>query len=70
MEAEGVDVILPFVNTALGGWPILQGSTWNNATFNFSVLLLKLAEYGNSLIYNAGTKIDEKNSSLQGIRVR
>ncbi|CAF3760157.1 unnamed protein product [Rotaria sp. Silwood1] len=48
IEAEGIDTILSFVNTELGGWPILQGSTWNNATFNFSRILLKLNEYWSS----------------------
>ncbi|CAF1169584.1 unnamed protein product [Rotaria sp. Silwood1] len=68
IEAEGIDTILSFVNTELGGWPILQGSTWNNATFNFSRILLKLNEYWSSVLYNIGTQIDSKNSSFQGIR--
>jgi hypothetical protein len=70
IEADGVNAILSFINTELGGWPILHGSTWNNSTFNFSHLLLKLSEYGNTVIYSVGIRIDEKNSSLQGIRVR
>jgi len=70
IEAEGVDVILPFINTELSGWPILQGSTWDNSTFNLSRLLLKLNEYSNSVIYNVGTQIDPRNSSFRSIRVR
>ncbi len=70
IEAEGPDVYLHFVNTELGGWPILQGSTWDSSTFNFSRLLLKLSEYSFNVIYNAGTQIDEKNSSSRTVRVR
>ena len=65
IEEENVDVILSFINTEFGGWPILQGSTWNNSTFNLSRLLVKLSEYSNSVIYNVGTQIDEKNSSFR-----
>ncbi|CAF2048361.1 unnamed protein product, partial [Rotaria magnacalcarata] len=65
--ADSVDVLLSFVNTELGGWPILKGSTWDDTTFNFSQLLLKLAEYGSDVIYIAGTQIDDRNSSIQAI---
>jgi hypothetical protein len=70
IEADGFNAILSFINTELGGWPILHGSTWNNSTFNFFRLVLKLSEYSSSVIYNSRTQIDEKNSSIQGIRVR
>ena len=63
-------MILSLVNTELGGWPILQGSTWDNSSFNFSHLLLKLNEYSSSIIYNIGTQIDDQNSSLLGIQVK
>ncbi|CAF3834479.1 unnamed protein product [Rotaria magnacalcarata] len=67
--ADSVDVLLSFVNTELGGWPILKGSTWDDTTFNFSQLLLKLAEYGSDVIYIAGTQIDDRNSSIQAILI-
>ncbi len=70
IETDGVDAILSLVNTELGGWPILQGSTWDSSTFNFSHLLLQLNEYNNYIIYKAGTEIDDKNSSITSIRVR
>lgn len=70
IEAEGTDIILSFVNKELGGWPILQGSQWNNITFNFPRVLLKLSEYLNSVFYTIVTRVDEKNSSLVGILVR
>jgi hypothetical protein len=70
IEEENVSVIVPFINTELGGWPILQGSAWNISTFNLSRLLVKLTAYSSSVIYNVGTQIDEKNSSFRSIRVR
>jgi len=70
IEEENVSVILPFIDTELGGWPILQGSAWNSSAFNLSRLLVKLASYSNSVIYNVGTQVDEKNSSFRSIRVR
>ena len=69
IEVDGVDAILAFVNTELGGWPLLQGSAWVNSTFNFSRLLLKLYEYNSNVIYNAGTGIYDMNSSAYIIRV-
>jgi predicted metalloendopeptidase len=69
IETENINVILPFINTELGGWPILQGSEWDSSTFNLSRRLLKLTEYSNSVIFNAGTQIDQQNSSLRSIRV-
>ena len=69
IEAENIDVILPFINTELGGWPILQGLQWDNSTFNLSRILLKLSEYSNSVFFNVGTQIDQQNSSVRSIRI-
>jgi membrane metallo-endopeptidase-like protein 1 len=70
IEMKSVDTILTFINTELGGWPVLQGSTWNNSVFNFSSLLIKLHEYNTNIIYRINTKIDILNSSVHCIRVR
>ena len=70
IERDAVDTLLAFVNTELGGWPLLQGSAWNESTFDFARLLLRLNEQSNHFIFAMGTAIDEKNSSTQGIRVR
>lgn len=67
IDADGTDHILSLINTEFGGWPILQGSSWNNATFNLSNLLLKLRQYNYNIIYRIGTDVDEKNSSLTDI---
>jgi len=70
IEAEGVNTILSLVNTEFGGWPILQGSQWDSAAFNFSQLLVILNKYNTDVIYTASTQIDNKNSSIMAIRVR
>ncbi|CAF1159641.1 unnamed protein product, partial [Rotaria sordida] len=69
IEAEGVNVILSFINTELGGWPVLQGSTWNESTFDFAHLMLKLSQYNNFIIYTIKTVVDEKNSSIRSIQI-
>jgi hypothetical protein len=63
-------VILEFINKELGGWPILQGSTWDESTFDFAHLMLKLSQHNNFILYTVETDIDEKNSSVRSIRVR
>ncbi len=70
IELKSVDEILSFINRELGGWPILEGSTWNHSTFNLSNLLIKLHEYNKGIIYNVNTKVDLINSSIYCIRVR
>jgi predicted metalloendopeptidase len=72
IETEGFAVMLSFINRELGGWPILQGSTWDESTFDLPRLLVKLCEYSDyssSIIFKAGTEIDAKNSSHRSIRV-
>ncbi|CAF4114520.1 unnamed protein product, partial [Adineta steineri] len=69
IESDGVTAILSLVNNEFGGWPILQGSSWNAASFNFSNLLLKLREYSSNIIYSCDTETDEKNSSVYYIQV-
>ncbi|CAF4443018.1 unnamed protein product [Rotaria sp. Silwood2] len=63
-ETDSVDVLLALINKELGGWPILEGATWNNSTFNLSNMLLKIAEYNLNAIYTIITINDEQNSSL------
>ena len=70
IELKSVDEILSFINRELGGWPILEGSTWNHSTFNLSNLLISLHEYNKGIIYNVNTKVDLVNSSIYCIRVR
>ena len=69
IEASGPDALLSILNSELGGWPILRGSSWTSATFNLSRLLVKLREYSQSVIYSSGTSTDDKNSSAYFIQV-
>ncbi|CAF1075040.1 unnamed protein product [Adineta ricciae] len=69
IESAGVDTVLSIIDHELGGWPILQGSSWNETQFNLSHLLVKLREYNNNIIFICVTSTDDKNSSAYYIRV-
>ncbi|UJR32874.1 hypothetical protein I4U23_020335 [Adineta vaga] len=69
IEDEGIDTILSLINTEFGGWPIIQSSSWNNSTFDFFQLLLKLRKYNNDIIFGIGTSIDDKNSTEYDLEV-
>ncbi len=64
-----MNTVLSILDNELGGWPILNGLSWNQTQFNLSHLLFKLREYNNNIIYNCGTATDDKNSSAYYIRV-
>ncbi len=68
IETDGIEPVLSLINE-LGGWPILQGSSWNSSTFNLSNLLLKLRQYNYNIIFRINTDTDEKNSSATNILV-
>ncbi|CAF0766735.1 unnamed protein product [Adineta steineri] len=67
IEMEGVDVIMAMINKELGGWPVLQGLAWDESTFDFDRLMLKLSQYDNYIFYTVNTDVDEKNSSVRSI---
>ncbi|CAF3752104.1 unnamed protein product [Rotaria sp. Silwood1] len=67
IEIDGVELVLPIINTELGGWPILQGASWNVSTFNLSNLLLKLRKYDNGIVFSVATATDQKNASVYDI---
>ena len=69
IELVGIEPVLSLINTEFGGWPILQGSSWNSTTFDLANLLLTLRQYDYNFIFGMGTGIDEKNSSTTYIRV-
>ena len=70
IELADAQTILSVLNNEFAGWPILQGSAWNETKFNLTRLLVKLREYNNNFIFYCGTMIDDKNSSTYHIRVR
>jgi hypothetical protein len=69
IENEGIDTILSLINGEFGGWPILQGSTWNESSFNFSELWFKLSQYATFAFYEVVTNMDLVNTSTYSIRV-
>ena len=70
IDVEGVDLIRSIINDGLGGWPILEGTLWNESRFDFPQLLLRLRQYNYNILYRIGTDVDEKNSSVTDIIVR
>ena len=69
IEKDGVDDLISLINKELGGWPILQGSTWNESTFDLSRTLFKLSQYNKFVFFNVFTYIDEINSTAYAIYV-
>ncbi|CAF3611902.1 unnamed protein product [Rotaria sp. Silwood1] len=69
IEIEGIDPVLSLINTHFGGWPILQGLSWNSSMFNLTNLLLKLRQYNYNIIFSISSTIDEKNSSATNILI-
>jgi hypothetical protein len=69
IETDGIAPILSVLQTDFGGWPILEGQSWNASTFNISTLLLKLFQYNYNAVYRINTEIDDQNSSLRLIVV-
>ncbi|CAF1538878.1 unnamed protein product, partial [Adineta steineri] len=69
IETEDIDVILSLVKTEFGGWPVLEGLTWNESTFDLSRLTLKLNQYNNFILYTIKSVADDKNSSVRSIRI-
>ncbi|CAF2564816.1 unnamed protein product [Rotaria sp. Silwood2] len=69
IEIEGIDPVLSLINTKFGGWPILQGSSWNSSMFNLTNLLLKLRQYSYNIIFQIYSDVDEKNSSATNILI-
>ncbi|CAF0727802.1 unnamed protein product [Adineta steineri] len=62
IEDEGINPILSLINNEFSGWPIIQ-SLWDNSTFDFLNLLLKLRKYNNDIIFSISTSIDDRNST-------
>jgi hypothetical protein len=69
-DSEDVNSILSIIDDEFGGWPILEGSKWDNSTFNFPKLMLKLNAYNTYAIFKPTTRSDEKKATIPGIRVR
>ena len=70
IEMNSVDALMAFIDSELGGWPMLQGSAWNSSKFNLMNLLVKLNQYRRFFFYDVTTYLDERNSSINCIYVR
>ena len=70
IELEGVEPVLSRINTELGGWPILQGASWDSSTFNLSNLFFKLQQYNHNIVFKINSDTDETTSSVANIFVR
>jgi hypothetical protein len=70
IEADGVAPILSIIANEFGGWPMLEGTSWNASTFNLSDLLVKLRKYDDGMIYSIVTATNQQNSSVYDIEVR
>ena len=69
IELDDVEPILYLINNELGGWPILQGTNWNDSSFDLLSLIVKLRRYNYNFLLRVGTETDEKNSSITDITV-
>ncbi|CAF1385501.1 unnamed protein product [Rotaria sordida] len=65
IEEEGVDVILSFINKELGGWPVLLGDTWNESTFDFYRLILKLSQHNHFIPYTFAAALTNDLSTIR-----
>lgn len=69
IDSDGVEPLLSLIDTEFGGWPILKGPAWNNATFDLPKLMIALRKYNRNMFYRVGTSTDEKNSTNYDIEV-
>ena len=70
IEVDGIEPILQIINTEFGGWPILDGPTWNSSNFNLANLLLKLRHYDDGIFFSVNTATNQANSSIYDIEVK
>ncbi|CAF3407017.1 unnamed protein product [Rotaria socialis] len=69
IEIDGVEPVLSIINKEFGGWPILQGPSWNDSTFNLVDILLKLRKYDDGIIFSVVTATNQENSSIYDIEL-
>jgi len=70
IEDDGVAPVLSIINNEFGGWPILQGSSWDPSKFNLFNLLIKLRRYDNGFLFSVVTATNQQNSSVYDIEVK
>lgn len=64
IEARGVQPLLEML-LRLGGWPVLQGDTWNERSFSWEESVYRFREAGYSVDYflDFSISVDVKNST-------
>jgi len=70
IEKDDVDYFISLINKQFGGWPILEGSKWNQSAFDLYHLLIKLSKFNKFPLFYIQTYNDENNSSSYSIYVR
>lgn len=70
IEADGSKTLKEILRE-LGGWPVLEGSTWNENAFDWKETLYKFLKKGFSIDYliNFSVTADARNSSIRVIEV-
>lgn len=69
IEVDGLETILEIIDKEFGGWPILDGPSWNSSNFNLTNLLLKLRQYDDGIFFSVNTATNQENSSIYDIEV-
>jgi hypothetical protein len=69
-STDTVDTVSSFIDNELGGWPLLQNSSWSNSAFNFTQLLIKQNVYNSYALFATSTQPEDMNSTVQNIQVR
>ncbi|CAF1545501.1 unnamed protein product, partial [Adineta ricciae] len=67
IETDSLKTILSFIDTELGGWPIIKGSNWSTLNYSLENQLLRLTLYSLYPLYTTATTVDATNSSLYSI---
>jgi hypothetical protein len=66
---QDVDIIASVINNELGGWPIAQGLSWTDRTYDLLSLLVTSRTYDNSVFFSVETSPDPENSTKPIIKV-
>lgn len=71
IESRGVRPLLDMMER-LGGWPVLQGSSWDEASFSWEESVYRFRKAGYSVDYflDFSISVDVKNSTKRIIDVR
>ena len=54
----------------LGGWPVVLGESWGEDDISLMDLIIKLRHYNNKILIEQWVSADDKNSTVNIIKVR